>query len=136
MRLLLHSVVEWFKTSAPSGGLCYQVRRPNPGCWLKSEFEILLVVSLFQDPIGYRQLHWSDMICALLGLKASKSNPLFCYCSIWKQLNQNIVSEYKFSYFVFVELTLSSLPSRKSSLLFPNNIWLKVNNTLKTKIYL
>ena len=63
-----------FNTPASAGGLNLPDKRVNPGCWLRSVFESpqgqLAVINLFQDPIS-----WSDNICALLGLRANKSNP-------------------------------------------------------------
>ena len=68
-------IIEWFKASAIRGGLYHTDRRPDPGCWLRSEFDSpwgRLIVSLFQGSYQVWTLLCSDNTCALLGLRANK----------------------------------------------------------------
>ena len=71
-------LVEGFNTTVSAGVLNLPDKRVNPGCWLRSGFESPRRQPCFKPFSGSYQLwtlHWSDILCALLGLRANKLNP-------------------------------------------------------------
>ena len=71
-------LVEGFNTPVLTGGLNLPDKLVDPGCWLRSDFESPRMRPCFKPLSGSYELwtlHLSDIISALLGLRANKLNP-------------------------------------------------------------